>query len=37
MRRAGAEVLQSAPELYPEELAELIYRAMAAKRGKAML
>jgi hypothetical protein len=37
MRRAGAEVLQSAPELYPEELAELIYRAMTAKKGKAML
>jgi hypothetical protein len=33
MKRAGAEVLQSAPELYPEELAELVYRAMAAKGG----
>jgi hypothetical protein len=33
MKRAGAEVLQGAPELYPEELAELVYRAMAAKGG----
>jgi hypothetical protein len=30
MKRAGAEVIEGASELYAEELAERIYRAMAA-------
>jgi hypothetical protein len=30
MKRAGAEVIEGAPELYAEEQAERIYRAMAA-------
>jgi hypothetical protein len=30
MRRAGANVIEGTPELYPEDLAELVFRAMAA-------
>jgi hypothetical protein len=34
MKRAGAEAIEGAPELYPEKLAERIYRAMAAAQKR---
>jgi hypothetical protein len=34
MKRAGAQAIEGAPELYPEKLAERIYRAMAAAQKR---
>ena len=34
MKRAGAEAIEGAPELYPEKLAQRIYRAMAAAQKR---
>jgi hypothetical protein len=34
MKRADAQAIEGAPELYPKKLAERIYRAMAAAQKR---